>query len=189
MDAAFGSTRSPSSRNTFVARTQASRGVLERNRRRVRETRARPIAVGKRLPLPAPASFAEPNVQALIARLQARYGGAFEIVRRVDPALLGGVRSPSAIFASTPPSPAVSNNSPASLHAYRTRNTHVINADEIAGILKSQIADFRTEVHEDQVGTVIEVGSNIARVYGLEAVQQSELVEFPNGLQGICPES
>jgi F-type H+-transporting ATPase subunit alpha len=62
----------------------------------------------------------------------------------------------------------------------------MINADEIAGILQSQIANFTTEVHEDQVGTVIEVGSSIARVYGLEAVQQSELVEFPNGLQGIA---
>jgi len=62
----------------------------------------------------------------------------------------------------------------------------MINADEIASILKSQIAGFRTEINEDQVGTVIEVGSNIARVYGLEAVQQSELVEFPNGLRGIC---
>jgi len=62
----------------------------------------------------------------------------------------------------------------------------MINADEIAGILQGQIANFRTQVHEDQVGTVIEVGSSIARVYGLEAVQQSELVEFPNRLQGIA---
>ena len=62
----------------------------------------------------------------------------------------------------------------------------MINADEIAGILQKQIENFRTEVHEDQIGTVIEVGSSIARVYGLEAVQQSELVEFPNGLQGIA---
>ena len=62
----------------------------------------------------------------------------------------------------------------------------MINADEIAGILQNQIANFNAEVHEDQVGTVIEVGSSIARIYGLEAVQQSELVEFPNGLQGIA---
>jgi F-type H+-transporting ATPase subunit alpha len=62
----------------------------------------------------------------------------------------------------------------------------MINADEIAGILQGQIANFKSEVHEDQVGTVIQVGSSIARVYGLEAVQQSELVEFPNGLQGIA---
>ena len=62
----------------------------------------------------------------------------------------------------------------------------MINADEIASILESQIKNFQGEVHEDQVGTVIEVGSSIARVYGLEAVQQSELVEFENGLQGIA---
>ncbi len=62
----------------------------------------------------------------------------------------------------------------------------MINADEIAGILEGQIKNFQGEVHEDQVGTVIEVGSSIARVYGLEAVQQSELVEFESGLQGIA---
>ena len=62
----------------------------------------------------------------------------------------------------------------------------MINADEIAGILQGQIANFKSDVHEDQVGTVIEVGSSIARIYGLGAVQQSELVEFPNGLQGIA---
>jgi len=62
----------------------------------------------------------------------------------------------------------------------------MINADEIAGILQGQIANFKSEIHEDEIGTVIEVGSSIARVYGLDAVQQSELVEFPNGLQGIA---
>ncbi|MEO6912831.1 MAG: F0F1 ATP synthase subunit alpha [Candidatus Baltobacteraceae bacterium] len=61
----------------------------------------------------------------------------------------------------------------------------MINADEIAGILKQQIANFKTDIREDQVGTVIEVGANLARVYGLQAARYSELVEFPNGLQGI----
>ncbi|HXF33739.1 MAG TPA: F0F1 ATP synthase subunit alpha [Candidatus Acidoferrales bacterium] len=61
----------------------------------------------------------------------------------------------------------------------------MINADEIAGILKQQIKNFGAELHEDQIGTVIEVGDNIALVYGLESAQQSELVEFPNGVQGI----
>ncbi len=61
----------------------------------------------------------------------------------------------------------------------------MINADEIAGILKQQIAGFKTEIQEDQVGTVIEVGANLARIYGLDAVRASELVEFPNGLQGV----
>jgi F-type H+-transporting ATPase subunit alpha len=62
----------------------------------------------------------------------------------------------------------------------------MINADEIAGILKQQIAGFKSEVHEDEVGTVIEVGSNLARVYGLRGVKASELVEFGNGLQGVA---
>lgn len=61
----------------------------------------------------------------------------------------------------------------------------MINADEIAGILRTQIANFRSEVHEDETGSVIEVGDNIARIYGLRSARQSELVEFPNGLQGI----
>ena len=62
----------------------------------------------------------------------------------------------------------------------------MINADEIAGILKQQIASFKADIQEDQVGTVIEVGANLARVYGLQGVRASELVEFPNGIQGVA---
>ena len=40
----------------------------------------------------------------------------------------------------------------------------MINADEIAGILKQQIAQFKTDIQEDEVGTVIAVGANLARV-------------------------
>ncbi len=54
----------------------------------------------------------------------------------------------------------------------------MINADEIAGILKQQIAELQGSVQEDEVGTVIEVGANLARVYGLRGVRASELVEF-----------
>jgi F-type H+/Na+-transporting ATPase subunit alpha len=62
----------------------------------------------------------------------------------------------------------------------------MINADEIAGILKQQIASFNAGVQEDEVGTVIEVGANLARVYGLRGVRASELVEFGNGVQGVA---
>ena len=62
----------------------------------------------------------------------------------------------------------------------------MINADEIAGILKQQIASFNAGVQEDEVGTVIEVGANLARVYGLRGVRASELVEFKGGLQGVA---
>src|SRR5580700_6330788 len=62
----------------------------------------------------------------------------------------------------------------------------MINADEIAGILKAQIKSARTQVREDEVGTVIEVGDSVARVYGLSVVQMNELVQFPNGMFGIA---
>ena len=62
----------------------------------------------------------------------------------------------------------------------------MINADEISGLLKQQIASFKSDVREDEVGTVIEVGANLARVYGLRGIRSSELVEFPNGLQGVA---
>ncbi|MGH7755718.1 MAG: F0F1 ATP synthase subunit alpha, partial [Vulcanimicrobiaceae bacterium] len=62
----------------------------------------------------------------------------------------------------------------------------MINADEIAGILKEQISTYKTGVQEDQIGTVIEVGANLARVYGLASVRASELVEFPGGQQGVA---
>src|ERR1700678_1684353 len=62
----------------------------------------------------------------------------------------------------------------------------MINADQTAAILKQQIASFSTGVQEDEVGTVIEVGANLARVYGLRGVRASELVEFDGGLQGVA---
>ena len=55
----------------------------------------------------------------------------------------------------------------------------MINADEIAGILKQQIARVKTGVAEDEVGTVIEVGANLARVYGLRGVRLRSSSSFP----------
>jgi F-type H+-transporting ATPase subunit alpha len=61
----------------------------------------------------------------------------------------------------------------------------MINADEIAGLIKRRIATYETGTDEAEVGTVIEVGDNIARIYGLDNAEASELVEFPNGVTGI----
>src|SRR3979411_1456967 len=61
----------------------------------------------------------------------------------------------------------------------------MINADEIAGIIKQRIATYATGTNEAEIGTVIKVGDSIARIYGLDNAQSSELVEFPNGLNGI----
>lgn len=60
-----------------------------------------------------------------------------------------------------------------------------IKPAEISAILKQQLAGFEASASLDEVGTVLQVGDGIARVYGLENVQYGELVEFEDGLEGI----
>ncbi|MQT13703.1 F0F1 ATP synthase subunit alpha [Segnochrobactrum spirostomi] len=60
-----------------------------------------------------------------------------------------------------------------------------IRAAEISAILKEQIKNFGQEAEVSEVGQVLSVGDGIARVYGLDKVQAGELVEFPNGTQGM----
>ncbi|NLL18610.1 MAG: F0F1 ATP synthase subunit alpha [Clostridia bacterium] len=61
-----------------------------------------------------------------------------------------------------------------------------LRPDEISSILKSQIANFRSEVEVADVGTVIQVGDGIARVYGLEGVMAGELLIFPRDTYGMA---
>jgi len=56
---------------------------------------------------------------------------------------------------------------------------------EITSVLKQELENYRKEVHMVDVGTVLEVGDGIARVYGLEGAMASEVVEFSNGVRGI----
>ncbi|MCB0402875.1 MAG: F0F1 ATP synthase subunit alpha [Flavobacteriales bacterium] len=56
---------------------------------------------------------------------------------------------------------------------------------EVSAILKQQLAGFKTEAQLEEVGTVLQVGDGIARIYGLSEVQSGELIEFANGLSGI----
>ena len=63
----------------------------------------------------------------------------------------------------------------------------VLRATEIGDILRAQIAGFEKELTVSNVGTVVEVGDGIARVYGLSQVMASELVEFTkNGVLGLA---
>jgi F-type H+-transporting ATPase subunit alpha len=57
---------------------------------------------------------------------------------------------------------------------------------EVSAILREQLAGFRSEAELQEVGTVLQVGDGIARIYGLNGVQYGELIEFENGLQGIA---
>ncbi len=56
---------------------------------------------------------------------------------------------------------------------------------EVSAILREQLAGFKSEAELEEVGTVLQVGDGIARIYGLSSVQSGELIEFENGLIGI----
>ena len=60
-----------------------------------------------------------------------------------------------------------------------------VRPDEVSAILRQQLAGFKTETELEEVGTVLQVGDGIARIYGLTKVQAGELIEFENGLRGI----
>mgnify|MGYP006178667279 FL=1 len=60
-----------------------------------------------------------------------------------------------------------------------------IKSAEISAILKQQISGFESGVTLEEVGTVLQVGDGIARIYGLSNVQYGELIEFDNGLEAI----
>jgi len=59
-------------------------------------------------------------------------------------------------------------------------------ADEIAAVIQREIEQFKTQVDVREVGTVLEVGDGIARVYGLSGVMAGEMVEFPGGVNGLA---
>jgi F-type H+-transporting ATPase subunit alpha len=61
-----------------------------------------------------------------------------------------------------------------------------IRPDEISSILKDQISGFNTAASLEEVGTVLQVGDGIARIYGLLGVQYGELVEFSNGVRAVA---
>ena len=56
---------------------------------------------------------------------------------------------------------------------------------EVSAILRQQLSGFKSEQELEEVGTVLQVGDGIARIYGLSKVQSGELIEFESGLRGI----
>ncbi len=59
-----------------------------------------------------------------------------------------------------------------------------IKAEEISSIIKEKIKEFDQRVDVKEMGYVIQVGDNIAKVYGLEGAMSGELLEFPGGVFG-----
>ena len=56
---------------------------------------------------------------------------------------------------------------------------------EVSAILREQLAGFKSEAELEEVGTVLQVGDGIARIYGLTSVKAGELIEFETGLKGM----
>ena len=61
-----------------------------------------------------------------------------------------------------------------------------IRSEEISNIIQTQIENFGRETTVTEIGTVLEVGDGIARVYGLENVLAGELVKFPHDIVGMA---
>ncbi|NIA15269.1 MAG: F0F1 ATP synthase subunit alpha, partial [Nitrospiraceae bacterium] len=60
-----------------------------------------------------------------------------------------------------------------------------IQATEIADIIKRQITDYESTVEIAEVGTVIQAGDGIARIFGLEKAMSMELLDFPHNVRGM----
>ena len=61
-----------------------------------------------------------------------------------------------------------------------------IRPNEVAAVLREQLAGLKTESELEEVGTVLQVGDGVARIYGLTKIQAGELIEFENGRKGLA---
>lgn len=61
-----------------------------------------------------------------------------------------------------------------------------VKSNEISNVIKEQIKAYSTKMEFIEAGTVTQVGDGIAQVYGLESAKSGELLEFPNGVQGMA---
>lgn len=60
-----------------------------------------------------------------------------------------------------------------------------VRPDEVSAILREQLSNFKTEAELEEIGTVLQVGDGVARIYGLTKAQSGELLQFENGLKAL----
>ncbi|MFY9151745.1 MAG: F0F1 ATP synthase subunit alpha, partial [Prolixibacteraceae bacterium] len=60
-----------------------------------------------------------------------------------------------------------------------------IKPAEVSEILRQQLEGFKSQAELEEVGTVLQVGDGIARIYGLSEVESNEMIEFDSGVKGI----
>lgn len=61
-----------------------------------------------------------------------------------------------------------------------------IKPEEITSILQKELDRFESKISSETIGTVLQVGDGIARIYGLEGCQMGELLDFPHGVRGLA---
>lgn len=60
-----------------------------------------------------------------------------------------------------------------------------VRPDEVSAILREQLSNVKTDAELEQVGTVLQIGDGVARIYGLSQAEAGELLEFDNGVQAL----
>jgi len=60
-----------------------------------------------------------------------------------------------------------------------------VRPDEVSAILREQLSNFKSEAELEEVGTILQVGDGVARIYGLSNAQAGELLELDNGLKAL----
>jgi F-type H+-transporting ATPase subunit alpha len=60
-----------------------------------------------------------------------------------------------------------------------------LNPEEVSSVIKQELEKYETKLEMKSVGTVLQVGDGIARIWGLEDVQMSELIQFPGDIYGL----
>ncbi len=61
-----------------------------------------------------------------------------------------------------------------------------IRPEEVASILQQELEAYKTKLKLEGIGTILQVGDGIARIYGLDEVMAGELIEFPGGIMGLA---
>ena len=60
-----------------------------------------------------------------------------------------------------------------------------IRPDEVSSIIRDQLSNFKSESQLEEVGTILQVGDGVARIYGLSNAKAGELLEFEGGVKGL----
>ena len=125
----------------------------------------------------------------LVAKLEAVSGAKIVLVEKVDKSLMGGIvlrYSDTEIDGSVRTK---LDDIKAQIDGVIGKERYFnmkLRPDEITGLIKQQIKDYRSKLELDDVGTVCTVGDGISRVHGLDKCMSGELLEFSNGTYGMA---